>query len=216
LSRRTPETYQTAGLRWGTTASTSTIRVTTSVTVSGDMSVQRVVMELYASLLGREPRDDEWQPFGEHLLTGGSLEDVVWEMLRSLECQLGCFRNPNFRELVAPTPLPREVPRLYLCHVPKTGGTSLREMLMQHFAVQQRCVGLSQRTLPPVAGQAPLFQGHLRPLRARLATVDPGRTTRDCHAGTRAGLHGGEPLRAATSPHSPRPPTFRLGTLALL
>jgi tRNA (mo5U34)-methyltransferase len=104
----------------------------------------RLVVDLYATLLGREhPREDELRPLVDHLLAGGMLQDVIQAILRSAECQAGFFRNSSFRELVAPTALPNDVPRLYFWHVPKTAGSSLREMLKPHFPVHEQCVGLT-------------------------------------------------------------------------
>jgi hypothetical protein len=107
---------------------------------SDQIDVRGVVVGLYRALLGRnEPTEGEWRSYAEYLLGGGSLEDVVRQMLQSPECQQGFFRNPEFRDLVAPISLPDDIPRLYLWHVPKTGGSSLREMLMRHFSENERC-----------------------------------------------------------------------------
>lgn len=102
-----------------------------------------VVTSLYASLLDRRPRDGEEATKVTYLQSGGSIEQVVQWILGSPECQVGFFNNPMFDEITAPDPLPLDVPRLYLWHIPKTGGSSLREMLRPHFSVWEFCGGLN-------------------------------------------------------------------------
>lgn len=79
----------------------------------------------------------------DFLRSGGEIEQVVELILGSAECQLGFFTNPVFDEVTAPDPLPLDVARLYLWHIPKTGGTSLREMLRPHFDQRLFCGGLT-------------------------------------------------------------------------
>lgn len=102
-----------------------------------------VVTALYASLLGRRPAGGEEMDKVDYLRSGGGIEQVVELILGSDECQLGFFTNAVFDEVTAPNPLPPTVPRLYLWHIPKTGGTSLREMLRPHFDQRLFCGGLT-------------------------------------------------------------------------
>lgn len=140
--------------------------------VPSDISIGRIVRGLYTSLLGREPKENEWQSSREHLVAGGALDDIVRQLLSSVECQLSFFRNPFFRELLAPAPLPADMPRLYISHIPKTGGTSLREMLMGQFPAEQVCVGLTlselYRLSPARLRSFRLISGHFGPALPRL------------------------------------------------
>jgi hypothetical protein len=144
---------------------------------AGDISISRVVTGLYASLLARGPKENEWDSARQHLAAGGSLEDIVRELLNSVEFQLGFFRNPFLRELVAPAPLPSDVPRLYIWHVPKTGGTSLREMLIEHIPPRQVCAGLTlselYRLSPARLRSFRVISGHFGPALPRLLADVP-------------------------------------------
>jgi len=102
-----------------------------SMSTGASVSRRYVVEALYATLLGRQAREGEVETY---LRPGVTLEQTISWLLASPECQLGFYRNRIFDDLVAPDPLPPEVPRLYIWHLPKTGGTSLREMLRPHFA----------------------------------------------------------------------------------
>jgi hypothetical protein len=102
-----------------------------TMSTGGLVSRQYVVEALYATLLGRQARDGEAEYY---LRPGVTLEQTIAWLLASPECQLGFYRNRFFDDLLAPDPLPADVPRLYVWHLPKTGGTSLREMLRPHFA----------------------------------------------------------------------------------
>jgi hypothetical protein len=93
------------------------------------MTAEQVVESLYLALLGRPPAGVEEISKVEHLEAGGSVADLVRWFLESPECCLWFYRNPVFDALTAPDPLSPETPRLYLWHLPKTGGSSLREML---------------------------------------------------------------------------------------
>ena len=95
------------------------------------------------AILGREADDAEIGPYAAHLDEGGSVTEIVRQMLASPECELQFFRNPSFRRLVAPEPLPGDVERLYVWHIPKTAGTSLRAMLKPHFDPLGFCDGLT-------------------------------------------------------------------------
>lgn len=131
-----------------------------------------VVKALYGALLAREANDQESAGYVQHLTGGGAIEDVIRDILISLECQLSFFRNRIFQALIAPSPLPDELPRLYIWHVPKTGGTSLREMLMTHFPLQQRCGGLTLSELcrlsPARLRSFRVISGHFGPTLPRL------------------------------------------------
>lgn len=141
------------------------------------IDIRQVVDGLYAAILGRKADDVEWRPYGDHLMAGGAVEDVVKELLRSRECQLGFFRNLNFRHLLAPAPLAEDVRRLYLWHVPKTGGTSLREMLSDHFLLQERCEALTlselYRLSPARLRSFRFISGHFGPVLPRLLSNVP-------------------------------------------
>jgi len=102
-----------------------------------------VVTSLYSSLLGRQPTGGEELTKVEHLERGGQIDQVVGWFLACRECFLSFQHNPAFDELVAPDPLPFDVPRLYVWHIPKTGGSSLREMLRPHFDALEFCGGLT-------------------------------------------------------------------------
>jgi hypothetical protein len=97
------------------------------------MDPRSVVASLYESLLARQPVDGEEVPLVELLESGGSVEDVVSAILEFPESRTTFYRNPRFDPVLAPSPLPIDVPRLYVWHIPKTAGTSLREMLRSHF-----------------------------------------------------------------------------------
>jgi hypothetical protein len=101
-----------------------------------------IVTSLYTCMLGREPVGGEELNKVAYLEDGGSLEQLLELILASPECQLSHHFNPAFLDLLAPEPLRPEVPRLYLWHIPKTGGTSLREMLRPHFADLEFCGSL--------------------------------------------------------------------------
>ncbi|MGD0883057.1 MAG: hypothetical protein ABSB09_15945 [Acidimicrobiales bacterium] len=75
---------------------------------------------------------DEARVYVEYLEQGGTVDQVIDWVLASPECQQSFFRNPSFMEIVAPEPLPPDEKRLYIWHLPKTGGTSLKEMLRPH------------------------------------------------------------------------------------
>lgn len=107
------------------------------------LDASSVVASLYGSLLGRYPSGGEEQAHIDRLLAGGSVEQLVQAILASTEWQGHFFRTRAFDELLAPDPLPLEVPRLYFCHLPKTGGSSLREMLRPHFDELEFCGGLT-------------------------------------------------------------------------
>ena len=131
--------------------------------------------------MGREPTDAERDSYGAFLAGGGSTRDVVSQLLESPECQLNFFRNPRFRQLVAPEPLPDDVTRLYLWHIPKTAGTSLREMLKVHFPPLENCDGLSLSELfrlsPARLHSFRLITGHFGPVLPPLLADAPLITT---------------------------------------
>jgi SAM-dependent methyltransferase len=97
------------------------------------MDPRTVVASLYESLLARQPVDGEEVFLVELLENGGSVGDAVSAILQLPESQIRIYRNPRFDPILAPPPLPIDVPRLYVWHIPKTAGTSLREMLRSHF-----------------------------------------------------------------------------------
>ena len=101
-----------------------------------------IVTSLYRCLLGREPTAGEVLAFVAHLEGGGSVEQVVMSLFASPRYQRDYIYLPAFYELVAPDPLRSDVNRLYLWHIPKTGGTSLREMLRPHFTELEFCGNL--------------------------------------------------------------------------
>lgn len=107
------------------------------------LDAREAVRSLYRALLAREPSGGEEADKVRHIEQGGALEDVLAWIVDSPECQLTFYRNRYFEELMAPEPLPLEVPRLYLWHVPKTGGSSLREMLKPHFGALEFLGGAS-------------------------------------------------------------------------
>jgi hypothetical protein len=111
------------------------------------MTVEEVVHSLYLALLGRPPAGGEEISKVAHLEAGGSVEELVTEFLESPECCLWFYRNPAFDALTAPDPLPVDTPRLYLWHLPKTGGSSLREMLRPHFEEHEFCGALTMSEL---------------------------------------------------------------------
>lgn len=156
-------------------ANVTTIPIVDTRTTSLD--VTSVVRALYVALLGREADDSGCAGYIAHLSGGGALEDVIRHMLRSVECQVTFFGNRTFQELIAPSPLPAELPRLYIWHVPKTGGTSLREMVMAHFPVQQQCCGLTLSELcrlsPARLRSFRVISGHFGPLLPRLLSDVP-------------------------------------------
>ena len=87
---------------------------------------------LYASLLGRPVDGDEARDKIEYLQAGGSVGQVVESIMASAECRTFFYSKPVFQPVVAPDPLPSDLPRLYVWHLPRTGGTSLKEMLRPH------------------------------------------------------------------------------------
>ncbi len=123
---------------------------------------------MYAAILGRDPDDAEVGPYSEHLRSGGSSHHILTQMLESPECQLEFFRNPSFRNLVAPDPIADDIPRLYIWHVPKTAGTSLREMLMPHFSPLEFCGSLTlselYRLSPARLRSFRVIAGHFGPM----------------------------------------------------
>jgi hypothetical protein len=148
----------------------------------GIVDQSELVRSLYRSLLARPPRNSEEQSKIDFLNHGGNVEDLIREFLASPECRMWFYRNRSFDELTAPEPLPPEVPRLYLWHVPKTGGSSLRDMLRPHFNEIEFCDGLSLAEL----GRLSLYRlrsfraiaGHFGPtIPALLPDVDLVTTT---------------------------------------
>jgi hypothetical protein len=135
-------------------------------------NADQVVSALYVALLGREPVNGEEISHVSHLAAGFDIGEVVAAVMTSSECQLTYFRNPNFRYLVAPDPLPAGVPRLYLWHIPKTAGTSLREMLMPHFDPEDFCGGMTlselTRLSPARLRSFRVIAGHFGPTLPRL------------------------------------------------
>lgn len=111
------------------------------------MTDEQVVESLYLALLGRPPTNGEEASKVQYLEEGGSVEVLVREFLRSPECCLWFYGNPAFDALTAPNPLPLDTPRLYIWHIPKTGGSSLREMLRPHFEEAEFCGALSMSEL---------------------------------------------------------------------
>jgi hypothetical protein len=140
-------------------------------------SAHDVVNALYSSLLARSPEGDEEADMVELLERGGSVEDVVRCLLSSPECRMSFYRNDIFDDVVFPEPLPVDVPRLYLWHVPKTGGTSLREMLRPHFDQMEFCGGLTVSELYRMSGYRlrsfRVFAGHYGPTLPQLLPEVP-------------------------------------------
>jgi hypothetical protein len=140
-------------------------------------SADEVVDGLYAALLARSPEGGEEAGKVEYLESGGSVEDVVGEILSSPECRMGFYRNDIFDDVVFPEPLPVDVPRLYLCHVPKTAGTSLREMLRPHFDEMEFCGGFTVSELYRMSGYRlrsfRAFAGHFGPTLPQLLPEVP-------------------------------------------
>ncbi len=127
-----------------------------------------IVAGLFSSVLGREATGTERETYAAFLIGGGSSHDVVAQLLASPECQVTFFRNSTFRPLVAPDPLPGDTERLYVWHLPKTAGTSLREMLKRHFPPLEVCDGLTLSELlrlsPARLHSYRLIVGHLGPM----------------------------------------------------
>jgi hypothetical protein len=101
-----------------------------------------IVTALYSALLDRQPTGGEERTTVRRLKRGDSLENTIARFLASPELQASYYRNPIFWPVIAPDPLPSHEERLYFWHVPKTGGTSLTEMLQRHFAPLEFCSGL--------------------------------------------------------------------------
>jgi hypothetical protein len=106
------------------------------------LSAASVVTSFYGALLGRHPAGGEERSTVRHLGRGDSVENTLARFLASPELQGGFYRNPIFWPLIAPDPLPSEEERLYFWHIPKTGGTSLAEMLRSHFRPLEVCSGI--------------------------------------------------------------------------
>ena len=140
-----------------------------------------IVAGLYEAVLGREASDEEIGPYAAHLAGGGSFPGLVAEMMASPECQLTFFRNPSFRRLVAPDSLAPDTGRLYLWHLPKTGGTSLRAMLKAHFDPLEFCDGLTlselHRLSPARLHSFRVIVGHFGPMLPPLLADVPLITT---------------------------------------
>jgi hypothetical protein len=131
--------------------------------------------------LAREATQAERAPYAAFLAGGGSSRDVVAQLLESPECQLTYFRNPSFRRLVAPEPVPGGTARLYVWHLPKAAGTSLREMLKVHFTALEVCDGLTLSELfrlsPARLRSFRLVVGHFGPMLPQLIGNVPLVTT---------------------------------------
>ena len=131
-----------------------------------------VLRGLFRSLLGREPSTTELDPLLQHLSSGGAVDDVVRLILQSDECSQSFFRNPTFRDICAPEGLPPELGRLYLWHIPKTAGTSLRQMLRTLFPPDQYCGDITRseflRLSPARLRKYRLIAGHFGPTPLRL------------------------------------------------
>ena len=136
-----------------------------------------LVTSLYSALLDREPVGGEELNKVAYLERGGTVEEVVAMILASLECQLHFFRNPIFDDIVAPEPLPLDVPRLYFWHIPKTGGSSLREMLRGHFNELEFSGGLTLTELYRMSSyrlrSIRVFAGHFGPTLPQLLAEVP-------------------------------------------
>lgn len=149
-------------------------------------SASGVIDSLYTSLLGRQPRGGEELSAVRHLKRGGSLEDSIPRFLGSPELQDSFYRNPVFWPLTAPEPLPPDEERLYFCHVPKTGGTSLTEMLRKHFTQLEFCGGLHLGELFMMSNYRlrsfRVIAGHCGTLRSRGAPAAGRRATGNGHA----------------------------------
>jgi hypothetical protein len=136
------------------------------------LDMDRLVEGVYRAVLDRAPNVEERASGSARLMAGGLVQDLVSDLLRSPECQAEFFRNVSFRELVAPPPLPADTPRLYLWHIPKTGGSSLRVMLSPHFAPHESCGPLTlselYRLSPSRLRSYRFISGHLGPALPRL------------------------------------------------
>jgi hypothetical protein len=109
----------------------------------GNLAPEAVVASIFESLLGRTLIGDEARVYVEYLEQGGTVDQVIAWVMASPECQQSFFRNPTFTEIAAPEPLPFGEKRLYFWHLPKTGGTSLKEMLRPHVDEAAFCEDLT-------------------------------------------------------------------------
>jgi hypothetical protein len=141
------------------------------------METRVVVSGLYRAMLGREPHLEEEAPYLQFLAGGGDPADLARQVLESPECQVTFFKNPAFRRLIAPDPPQPPTPLLYVWHIPKTAGTSLREMLAVHFPPERFCGSLTlselYRLSPARLRSFSVIAGHFGPVVPRLLGAVP-------------------------------------------
>jgi hypothetical protein len=109
----------------------------------GALDARNVVDSLYATLLDRATVGDETRDKIDYLEGGGTVEQVIEWIMTSEECRYYFYCKPVFQDIVAPEALPQDEPRLYVWHLPKTGGTSLKEMLRPHVDGMEFCGDLT-------------------------------------------------------------------------
>lgn len=144
---------------------------------TGALSSERVAAGIFEAILERIPLEHEASPLQNHLDSGGGVVDVVRALLSTEEFG---FRSRDLTYMIpvlAPDPVPPSTPRIYLSHVPKTGGTSLREMMRPYFAAKEFCADLTLAQLYRLsAAQLRSFRfigGHFGPLVPQLLADVP-------------------------------------------
>jgi hypothetical protein len=127
------------------------------------------VISAFRLILGRDPAEEQIQAF----MRLPTVTAVRRELIASQE-----FKDWFTREHLVPREHPdvdRSRPTLFYIHLPKTGGTSLRHALAQHFQPDRICpVQWNKLHLLPVAelGHYDFYQGHFDHSSLRLVPRD--------------------------------------------
>jgi hypothetical protein len=101
-----------------------------------------VVRALYRALLNRDPDPEEAQHYGTMILEPGGLEKVISCLIESQKFQerrLPALMAAANRGNADFTAHDLEEPKLVFLHIPKTGGQTLHNLLLPHFAPEVVC-----------------------------------------------------------------------------
>lgn len=99
----------------------------------------QIVQSIYHALLFRAPTEEEIETLGKRIMKDGSLNKAIAEIVTSKEAhKSGLLAKPDQFFEISPEVL--EETKIIFVHIPKTGGTSLHNLLANEFTSREICV----------------------------------------------------------------------------